>query len=174
MKDHPLFMKYALIRVLWIMKHPVSSILEDECYDESLVVGLYGWTGSEIPDPEIVEKLAYIPIKKTFMPKPKREIDDSMMDGLSDKLKQGLRNFLNNAGKEEIVTYENLIWDGQRGIAKDIITYLDCDRTYETEIPEFFKNGDGSMIIESFRGFDYDLCQALLPYAASADEQTEV
>jgi len=174
MKDHPLFMKYALIRVLWIMKHPVSSILEDECYDESLVVGLYGWAGSEIPDPEIVEKLEYIPIQKSFTPKPKREVDDSMLEGLSDELKQGLRNFLNNAGKEEIVTYVNLIWDGQRGIAKDIITYLDCDRAYEAEIPKFFKNSDGSMIIKEFRGFDYDLCQALLPYAASADEQTEV
>jgi hypothetical protein len=55
--------KYVLLRVLEIEKHQVSQYFDvDELYYETVLFGLYGWVGTNIPDKSIVEQLVYIPI----------------------------------------------------------------------------------------------------------------
>ena len=62
--NHPCFKKYVLLRIIQINRSPITKIFPTEYYNESMIVGLYNWIGSEIPDPSIVEQLKFIPIQE--------------------------------------------------------------------------------------------------------------
>ena len=55
--------KYVLLRVIEIKRWPVSSILPDLLYNESMYVALYNWVGDEIPNSDIVSDLEFTHIE---------------------------------------------------------------------------------------------------------------
>lgn len=55
--------KYVLLRVIEIKRWPVSSILPDLLYDESMYVALYNWVGDELPNADIISDLEFTHIE---------------------------------------------------------------------------------------------------------------
>lgn len=68
--------KYVLLRVVEIKRWPVSSIMPDLLYDESMHVALYNWVGENIPDADIVSDLEFthISVQQPLMPQFRDEI----------------------------------------------------------------------------------------------------
>lgn len=46
--------KYVLLRVLKVIKHPISSYVEEKYYDETILLGLYNWIEDSISQKDIV------------------------------------------------------------------------------------------------------------------------
>lgn len=61
LSNHPLFGKYALIRIAKIDRDPISRIIPSAAYDEELYLSLYGWIGDSIPEPSVIQQLKPIP-----------------------------------------------------------------------------------------------------------------
>ena len=62
--------KYVLLRVIEIKRWPISSIVPDVLYDESMHVALYNWVGEEIPNADIVSdlKFTHISVRQPLIP----------------------------------------------------------------------------------------------------------
>lgn len=62
--------KYVLLRIIEIKRWPISSILPDVLYDESMYVALYNWVGEDIPNADIASDLefTYISIRQPLIP----------------------------------------------------------------------------------------------------------
>lgn len=62
--------KYVLLRVIEIKRWPISSIMPDLLYDESMYVALYDWVGEEIPNADIVSDLEFthISVQQPLIP----------------------------------------------------------------------------------------------------------
>lgn len=136
LRDRPCFHKYVLLRVIKIDKYPVSQLEPTEYYDETMLVGLYGWIGDEIPDPKIVENLEYMLLEDSE-PQDNISKDMSLLEilptGLKNKIEKGMASLF--SGRRE--TCAQLDWLPLKD-CKKIITYLGCDESYEKALPEFF------------------------------------
>lgn len=135
--DNPCFMKYVLLRIIKIDRHPVSRIFDTGYYDESMTVGLYNWIGSQIPDPKITRDLKYIAIKECS---------------------QALKPFWGNKDVRSV----QLDWVSTKNEKGDI-TYLDCDEGYNS-IPEFFESSTNVKLLTHFFAFDVTLSKRFERY----------
>ncbi|MBQ8399050.1 MAG: hypothetical protein IJX08_03690 [Clostridia bacterium] len=162
-KEHPCFGKYALLRVIRINRHPITKLAPNEFYNESMLVGLYGWIGSEIPDPEIVKTLEYIPVED-FMPEPpKRQPDDALFEGLDEKTKADFIRSLDDLFyKRKIKTCACLDWTPIKGYPTDILTLLDVQENFVPS--DFFNFSVTSYSLTHFLPFDVTLSKRLEPY----------
>ena len=135
--DYSCHMKYVLLRVVRVDKHPVSNLFDTEFYDENMMVGLYNWIGDEIPSPEIVNELEYISIEEPTSAPPVGNVDLSLLENLSmegkEKIKEGLFSLF--AGSEEKCVW--LDWLPSKNDPGEI-TLIDCDNDFQNNIPEFF------------------------------------
>lgn len=138
LKEDQYFGKYVLLRVVKLVKHPISTIVPEEVYNETMLVGLYNWVGSEIPEPQIVEQLEYIPI-----------LDNS-------KVIAGLF-----AGR--IDTCAQLNWMPIHG-KKGEIVFLGRDESFEEKTPDFFKTEITQYGMYGFLSFDLWLVKRLKEY----------
>ncbi len=155
-KSHPCYMQYVLLRVLKIKKHPVSRLFDTGYYDESMLVGLYDWIGSEIPNPEIADSLCYIPIEEGAISKPTGIMDLSQLDGLSAPAKEKITNGITDLFKEKSLKSVWLDWL-PTGECKGDITYLGCDEDFGSHIPAFFESKLYSNTYTHFWPFDVTL-----------------
>lgn len=151
LKGHPCFLKYALLRVVKIDRRPVSRLVPTELYNESMRVSLYGWIGDEIPNPEIVKQLDYIPIfllpreeQLEFIPIFRKPREDMWvyLDWLPTKYERG------------------------------DLTLIGCDDDFENHIPSFLDFNACPYILTHFLPFDITLSKRLLPYLPK-DERLE-
>lgn len=163
LKEHPLYNKYALLRVVKILKISDSRILEDELYNESMFVALYGWVGDEIPSPEIIGELEYIPIMDTTLPLLKNEFDLSQCNHLSEEKQKMFREIFEHWGERELAASICLVLNSKREW-KDKITYLDCDLTYQEKLPKFFKEYANPYVLVHCDVLDEELSQRLMPF----------
>lgn len=62
-ENYPMYLQYALLKVLKKTQVPISKIVKNIAYWETVVFGLYGWIGPEIPNPAIESKLEFIPFR---------------------------------------------------------------------------------------------------------------
>lgn len=163
LSTHPCFKKYALLRVLKVYKNPVSVVAPAECYNESMLIGLYGWIGDEIPEPEIVDGLDYIPISNQVIKMPPNPLDFSILEALPEEsrntIKEGLESFF--SGRTE--TCVILDWISSKDAVGDI-TYLGCDESYVNYTPEFFNISKTSYTLTHFKAFDITLTKRLEKY----------
>ena len=60
--EQKIYNKYFLLRVIDIRKHPVSQIYPDLDFASEALVMLYDWYGTEVPSPDLVKTLEFIPI----------------------------------------------------------------------------------------------------------------
>lgn len=157
--------KYALLRVIQIDKHPVSNLAPTEMYNETMLVGLYGWTGIGIPEPSIVEGLEYIPIADYTSDPPLGVIDLSALENLPEesraRLLEGFKNVVSS--QRRIETCAQLDWIPYKERKGDI-TFLANDSTYEEAVPEYFKTNICEYVLTHFLPFDYTLAKRLQPY----------
>jgi len=161
-KDHPCFNKYVLLRVVKVEKTPISGRFETDYYNESMLVGLYNWIGNTIPDPRIADDLQYIGIEDAGLPPPVNPIDFSALDKFPTEVKEKLENSLKSAFKKKIAKCVWLDW-APSTYEKSCITFLNCDESFEKEIPEFYGPNIGSCIYTHFYVFDTTLCKRFKP-----------
>lgn len=152
LRDDPYFGKYVLLRVIQIIKYPVSQIVPEECYNEGMLVGMYKWVGDEIPDPSIAEQLEFVPIADYTM-KPKRDIQNTL-GNLSEGAQEQLR--VNLLGRR-VEICQHLDWVPARGWKKADITFLGRDESYENDLPEFFKVNRMQYALTGLYAFDLTL-----------------
>ena len=136
LSTHPCFMKYVLLRVVKIEKHPVSQLFETGYYNETMLVALYNWMGGIIPDSDIVNKLNYIPI-----------MDESAIV---------LPKELHLLYKPSIEWFAWLNWLPTK-VAVGDVTVLDCDRNYQRAIPTAIEQPYNSRVLTHFLPFDVTL-----------------
>lgn len=161
--DHPCFMKYVLLRVIKIQKHPISSILPSEYYDESMLVGVYGWIGDEIPSLEIVKELEFIPIEVSKPDLSVKSIGWSVLKTLDEPGQLSVLEMLKNCCQEQVETCVDLDWTGTRNEKGDI-TFLEWDSSFEEKIPDFFNTDICSYSLTHFRPFDVTLANRFESY----------
>lgn len=138
LRDTPFWEKYVLLRVIKIIKTPVTRLAPDAFSSESMLVGLYDWIGDTIPNANIVSELNFIPIvvsdsaslPNAFLqkiPKLAGQIPDTQICTLT-KL----------ATTPNIETCCCLDWMCVKGIdAKAVFTLLECDEQFANSIPAF-------------------------------------
>lgn len=156
LEEHPCYMKYVLLRVVRISKQPISRLFDTGYYDETMMVGLYNWIGSEIPDPNIVHNLEYIPLEKCTIEKPINNFDESLLDDLPEESQKVVNAAIGSFFKR---TPEKCVWLDWRS-SKDEqgdITFLDCDDNFLNDIPEFFKPVPSTHTFTHFLPFDISL-----------------
>ncbi|MBQ7049054.1 MAG: hypothetical protein IJN87_00360 [Firmicutes bacterium] len=161
LEGDPCFGKYALLRVIKIDKNPVSKLAPNEYYDESMLVGLYGWIGAEIPDSKITCNLEYIPIDEEKVPEVK--IDFSILESLSEESRKRVEQALTEAFQGRIETCAKLNWLPYKNHKGDI-TCIDCDEIYQERIPDFFNTSILSYSFTHFLPFDVTLSKRLRKY----------
>lgn len=96
--DKFLYNKYLLLRVVDIQRSPVSKIAPDACYDERMIVAVYGWIGDHIPDAGIVKDLEFVP---TSVNVPLKTIDikaAALVEQLPENLRSAFREQLFGKG----------------------------------------------------------------------------
>ena len=139
--DTPFWGKYVLLRVIKIIKTPVSFLAPDACFNESMLVGLYNWIGDSIPEPSIVKKLnfTYIVASETSdVPNVFLQMvqDISDIDLLPEALLNEVKNSLTNS---PIETCCCLDWICAKGIdSKKVFTLLVCDDSNDYLLSPFF------------------------------------
>ena len=161
---HPCNMKYVLLRVVRIDKNPVSKLFDTGWYNESMMVGLYNWIGSEIPDPSIVQNLEYTPVEE-YEPMKAPDLDESLFDSLSEESAKLIRNAIMT---HFMTKTEKCVWLDWRSCKNEVgnITFLDCDDNFLNDIPEFFKPIPSARVFTHFWPFDVDLAKKFGPYFA--------
>lgn len=152
--------KYALLRVVDVVKKPISRILP-ELYNESMYVGLYGWIGDDIPNPDIVKNLEYIAISRD-----KPLLDDVQAEYFKElwpKNNPMLKdiNPIEKLTKSYDTKIVDLDWKPMKK-AKEVITLIDCDENFE--IPAFFLERSPFWVLTHYLPFDVTLCNALDKY----------
>lgn len=157
--DDPCFGKYALLRVIKINRHPVSKLAPTEYYDESMLVGVYGWIGDEIPNPDIVENLKFIPFTDEI-PQSVRQVDLSILNQVSEIEKRVIMEKLKTVFSRRVETCASLDWHPVKGEKGDI-TYLGCDESFKTKLPDFFNTSITAYSLTHFKPFDCTLAKRL-------------
>lgn len=143
LENHPCFMKYVLLRVVKIEKHPISKLFDTEYYDETMLVALYNWMGSTIPNPEIVNRLKYIPImNETDIALPKDVVP------------------IFNWKTERFVWLD---WLPTKDAPGDI-TILGHDENFKNAFPDYFKQPLYSCVLTHFLPFDITLAKKFESY----------
>ena len=165
LEANPLWGKYALLRIVKIIKRPLSSIIPDIAYNEVMLVGLYGWCGDSIPDPQIVSELEYIPFEDRVLECPKPLTDPKMFPQFPDEMRAQLINRLSG---RRIETCADLDWRPYRETSK-VITCLGADDSFEQGTPEYFKTDITEYGMYGLRAFDIELTYALKPYYKGKD-----
>jgi hypothetical protein len=128
-----------------------------------MMVGLYNWIGSEIPDPQIVHNLDYIPLKDSASPKPINSFDESLLYCLPDESRKAVKKsiglFFENTDEKCV----SLDWRSSKYEQGDI-TFLDCDDSFLNDVPDFFKPEPNTRTFTHFRPFDISLSKIFDPY----------
>lgn len=135
-KETGLFGKYVLLRVVKIKKYGISKIMPTEFYDEGMIVSLYNWCGDDIPNPDIVERLEYIPI--IDYESKRLNVDLSGLNNFDRESAEKMASILTEyARPKRVVKYcVDLQWKPIRDEVQDI-TCIGHDSTFENNLPDF-------------------------------------
>lgn len=139
LKGQLIFGKYALLRLVGIQRWPVSKLLPDERYSEKMIVSLYGWCGTEIPDPNITKNLQFIPFNNPQpMPQPTETERVDAILALGAKLlpKEAITNIREHVFNTNVEMCADLDWRPFRHYKPDI-TCLGQDPNTAEETAEF-------------------------------------
>ena len=133
--------KYVLLRIITIVRQPVSWLAPEARWNEQMVVGMYNWVGDTIPDPGIVNSLQYVTMEDSepLLPQDSRKYLDKIYSMREEMWRQVDRLF--ERQKDKTVCLD---WKCGNGASTDeVFTYLDCDESFQTisTWPPFFKTG---------------------------------
>ena len=137
LKESSVYNKYVLVRVLRVIKHPISKIMSTQLYNESMQIGLYGWMGEELPDPSIADTLEYIAIDHSNFSELEK-VDLSMVEQYPEAIGKKILESVRNALKFKGTYCTELDW--AEGRKKGDFTYLSNDPLYWDKVPPEIKN----------------------------------
>ena len=139
-RNSPYWGKYVLLRVIKIVRQPVTWLAPETGCSESMLVGLYNWCGEGIPNPSIADSLEFTPIAITgssLSSTALGRISPDVIKTLGDK---NLNHLINSVTNHRVETCCCLDWTCTKGINRnDVFTYLDCNPDFQYNIPDFFK-----------------------------------
>lgn len=173
-EQNPLFGKYALLRIIQIHRTPVTRMFPDAPCDESMLVGLYGWCGDEIPDPSITKELEFIPLLEAEhqLPSPSELLDFSMFEAFPQQSKNEMIKMVHGLYSPRIETCACLDWRRSRE-DPPFLTYLDCDSSFQKEVSNFFKTKETEYCLTNPYAFDLTLLKLLRPYYHETEREHE-
>lgn len=157
--------KYALLQVVQIDRSPISKIVPSKMYNETMIVGVYGWVGDQIPDASIVNHLHFIPIED-YIPAPTPGlIDISPINGLTKESQLKVMKKLEKtfSTQRRIETCAALNWLPYKERKGDI-SLVGQGPVFNNEMRDFFNTDFGAYGFYNFYPFDYALAECLLPY----------
>lgn len=134
------FGDYVLLRVIFISKSFYTKVDEEEVFDELPVIGLYSWSGKDIPPASIAERYEFIPFK---------DYDDPLFGQCVD-------------------TFAAMSWTTNKELKQRDIVVIGHDSSYSKTLPDFFNldvegnitSGFGSLLL-GFNNLDYCIAAAL-------------
>lgn len=133
--NSPYYKKYVLLRIIAIKRHPISKLAPEACWNESMLVGLYNWVGTELPDINLARTLQFteIVISQPLLPRMGAE------ELPGEKILPQTNPSMELLAAQRIETCCSLDWKCAKGIPEDrVFTYLGCDAGFE-QISPFFK-----------------------------------
>lgn len=155
----PFWNKYVLLRVVKIIRWPITELAPDDCYDESMLVGLYQWVGDTIPKVSEVSNLKFTPIS---IEKPSLRINNSnqeLLKTLSGTFNQQMDDVISKITKERIETCFSLSWD-KESRRNGTITLLDYSPFVSMDM-DFFATSITEFSMGGVLAFDNILCKRL-------------
>lgn len=130
----PFWMKYVLLQVFAIRRIPISRLIPDEAWNETMLVRLYNWYGESIPDISNVKSLQYTPIV-VANPIMSSETARTLIGSIpaNDNLSNG--NLFERITAQRIEEVCCLDWNCHRSVSRksDVFTYLGTDPNYSME-----------------------------------------
>lgn len=163
LKNHPLFGKYALIRVVQVKRQPISRIVPSSAYDESILLGVYGWIGERIPNLSDLGEIDYIPFS---VQRPLAMQDAPTMKAL-DELPHAQMEQIKRMFTEETTVTCLIITHYDFHKMKKAVTLIDCDPSFEKSVPAFFNTTMTACPFGSPITLEHRLAKLLLPYRGS-------
>lgn len=125
--------KYVLLRVIKVVRWPFCKLVPDECYSETMLVGLYNWVGNEIPRLEEVSEMlfTYVVVRPALLQM--RHINSEQMSILVASNEAAANQLIDAITHQRAETCFSLSWD--RASRKNgTFTFLECN-------PDFLQNG---------------------------------
>lgn len=157
-KNSPLWGNYVLLRIIMIRRNPVTLIAPDDAWNESMLVGLYKWWGTEIPDPSIVKSLEFIPIQVMRPSISEKILERTVQSQFANANPEVYSKLIDSVTKPRIETCCCLDWNCAKGIRRDeVFTYLGCDSEFQNSTSDFFKIGLTECPFCNSIAFDADL-----------------
>lgn len=132
----PYWGKYVLLKIVAILQSPVAQLAPHAACSESMIVGLYNWCGSEIPNKSIVKSLEPTPISVYG---PSLAPSDLALIGriIPSGLPQDQVEALVAQTKARVEMYCCLDWKCAKGISSnEVFTYLGDDLNDEEVIKD--------------------------------------
>lgn len=151
--------KYVLLRVIKLVQWPFCQLAPDECFSETMLVGLYDWYGDVIPALEKIEQLKFITISESPAAIRLDQVEQNSLQKLSAANETAANQFVTFLTKPRVENCFSLRWD--RTSRKDgTFTLLDCDPDFPR--PDFaFKTNLTDYAMGGVRAFDACLCYRL-------------
>lgn len=146
--------KYVLLRIIKLMRWPVTYLAPDDAYSESMLVGLYNWMGDSVPDASTADALDFTPISIGPPILPSFEIFQKVPghELLTDDMIQQIKKHQ----KPRIETCCALDWEN-RTIRRERYTLLGHDDFFQQAVPEFFDTDLTSISLCGVIAFDLAL-----------------
>lgn len=139
-RSSPYWGKYVLLRIVKIVRHPITWLAPEAVCSESMLVGLYDWLGEEIPDPSIVDTLDFTPVVVTNPSLSLGSIPRVNPDVVQSLGAEKMTQLVDSIAMPRVETCCSLDWTCTNGIKqKEVFTYLGCDPQYQYIIPDYFK-----------------------------------
>lgn len=125
--------KYVLLRVIKVVRWPFCKLAADECYSETMLVGLYNWVGDELPSLEKVNEMlfTYVAVRPASLQM--RHLNSEHMSRLVASNESAANQLINAMTHQRMETCFSLSWD-RASRQNGTFTFLECN-------PDFLQNG---------------------------------
>lgn len=148
----PFYGKYVLLRIIQIKRHPVSNLVPDALWNESMLVGLYDWIGDRIPESGITDHLSFTAISIREPVLLQSVLQSLPIDMTSERAADIMQQLIQRTTTQRIESCCDLSWKCAKGIHRDdIFTFLECDPTFQSSISPFFRTNIT----------DYSMCHSI-------------
>lgn len=125
--------KYVLLRVIKVVRWPFCKLAADECYSETMLVGLYNWVGDELPSLEKVNEMlfTYVAVRPALLQT--RYLNSEYVSMLAESNETAANQLIDAITQQRVETCFSLSWD-RASRQNGTFTFLECN-------PDFLQNG---------------------------------
>lgn len=153
------WMQYVLLCVIKIVRWPITELAPDKCYNESMLVGMYNWHGTTIPNPSIAANLEFTPLVLKEAVLSKQHFPKDTFQHCADPTAELAVEMVNRLTSTRIETCFSLSWD-KASVNNGTITHIGFDSTFSAN-PAFFQSELTSYSMGGVHAFDNVVCNRL-------------